>query len=95
MALNLSTLEFLINMQHVFLILTNFSFLHALIRNNTFIRFQGIFTTYETSRYLLEKKLHFGNIFGRRAYKRDNPGVYFHFELIISLLHHDSSSNTS
>ena len=62
-----STLEFLINMQHVYLILTDFSFLHALIRNYTFIEFHEIFTAYETSRYLLEKKLHFGNIFGKKS----------------------------
>ena len=61
------TLEFLINMQHVYLILTDFSFLHALIRNYTFIEFHEIFTAYETSRYLLEKKLHFGNIFGKKS----------------------------
>ena len=54
-------------MQHVYLILTDFSFLHALIRNYTFIEFHEIFTAYETSRYLLEKKLHFGNIFGKKS----------------------------
>ena len=89
------TLEFLINMQDIYLILTDFSFLHALIRNYTFIEFHEIFTAYETSRYLLEKSSILVTFLARRAYKRDNPGVYFHFELIISLLHHDSSWNTS
>ena len=36
----LPTLEFLINVQHVYFILSDFSLLHALIRNCTFIDFQ-------------------------------------------------------
>ena len=37
------TLEFLINMQHVYLVFTDFSFLHVLIRNYTFINFHDFF----------------------------------------------------
>ena len=37
------TLEFLINVQHVYLIFIDFSFLHALIRNYTFINFDDLF----------------------------------------------------
>ena len=37
------TPEFLINVQHVYLILSDFSFLHALIRNYMFIYFQRFF----------------------------------------------------
>ena len=48
----LCTLEFLINMQHVYSILTVFSFLHALIRNYTFINFQEIFRANEIFEYL-------------------------------------------
>ena len=37
----MSILEFLINMQHVYLILTDSSFLHTLIRNSSFLIFKN------------------------------------------------------
>ena len=37
------SLEFLINVQHVYSIFSDFSLLHALIRNYTFIKFKGFF----------------------------------------------------
>ena len=40
---SIATLEFLINVQHVYLIFTDLSFLHALIRNYMFINFDDLF----------------------------------------------------
>ena len=43
----LHTLEFLINVQHVYYTLSKFSFLHTPIRNYTFINFQEILNSHE------------------------------------------------